>query len=77
MGSGFRGREGHALFDAAARGGNADLVSGLLRRRALPDLKVVSASSGRSALYLAMFSVLNTRRGRAGADMSFRDPVDE
>lgn len=80
VGAGFRGREGRTLFDAAARGGNAAIVSGLLRRGALPDLNVVSDCSGRSALYLAT-CLGHEEAARslvvAGADVNFRDPADQ
>lgn len=42
---GYRGKDGRTLFDAAARGGNAEIVSGLLRAGARPDLNIVSDST--------------------------------
>ena len=45
--------DGRTWFDTAAQGGNAEMVSGLLERGALPDVNVVSAADRRSALYRA------------------------
>ena len=78
--AGYRGRDNRTLLDAAAFGGNANIVSGLLQDGAMPDLNVVSDSSGRSALYLA--TVLRheeaaCRLAAAGANVDFCDPVDE
>lgn len=77
--AGYRGEGGRTLLDAAALGGCADIVSSLLRAGARPDLNVVSASSGRSALYLAAslgHEEAACCLARAGADVNFHDPVD-
>lgn len=75
--AGWRGCGGRTLFDAAALGGNAEVVSGLTAAGAQPDVNVVSASSGLSALYLAT-SLGHENAARrlvmAGADVNFRDP---
>jgi len=42
--AGYRGRGNRTLFDAAARGGNAGIVSILLERGAQPDISVVSCT---------------------------------
>lgn len=77
--AGYRGEGDRTMFDAAALGGCADIVSSLLRAGAMPGLNVVSASSRRSALYLAT-SLSHENAAccwaRAGADVSFHDPVD-
>ena len=68
------------LFDAAALGGNRDAVPGLLGAGARPDVIVVSASSGRSALYPAAYcgqEVAGICLVAAGADVNFEDPVDK
>ena len=51
--AGWRGCEGRTLFHAAAKGGNAEVVSALVAAGAQPDVNVVSAPSGLSALYVA------------------------
>lgn len=54
-------------------------MPGLLEGGALPDINVVSAADGRSALYLATASGHETAAMRlvvAGANVHFRDPVD-
>ena len=76
---GYRGKDGRTLFDAAARGGNAEIVSGLLRAGARPDLNIVSDSSGLSALYLAAelgHEEVACRLAVAGADVNFCAPAD-
>lgn len=77
---GYRGEGGRTMFDAAARGGCMDIVSTLLRAGAKPDLNVVSASSGRSAIYLATSLGHENAAcclARAGADVNFHGPVDD
>lgn len=77
--AGCRGCHGRTLFDAAAAGGSADVVSTLLLNGAGPDINVVSASPKRSALYLATArgnEATAIRLVRAGADVHFWDPED-
>eukprot|EP00752_Nemacystus_decipiens_P002752 g2570.t1 len=78
-GAGWKGCEGRTLFDAAARGGNAEVVSALVAAGAQPDVNVVSAASGRSALFVAASLGHEDAARRlvlAGADVNFRDPGD-
>lgn len=50
--AGWRGCQGRTLFDAAARGGSAEVISGLVAGGALANVNVVSARAPkRSALY--------------------------
>lgn len=77
--AGWRGCHGRTLFDAAAVGGSADVVSALVLAGAQPDLNVVSASSERSALYAATkggHEAAAKRLVLAGANVHFWDPVD-
>ena len=70
---------GRTLFDAAAQGGNVEVVSGLLAAGAGPDVNMVSASSGRSALSLATslgHEDAARRLVSAGADVHFCNPRD-
>ena len=79
VGTGWRGSRGRTLFDAAAVGGNADVVSALLNTEARADVGVVSVSSWRSALYAAAkcgHEAVAQRPVVAGADVNFRDPID-
>ncbi|CAM9812009.1 unnamed protein product, partial [Pylaiella littoralis] len=77
---GYRGKDNRTLFDAAALGGNANIVSILLERGAQPDVSVVSCASGKSALYLAT-SLKNEEVAKrlilGGADVSFRCVKEE
>ena len=78
--AGWRGSRGRTLFDAAAVGGNAEVVSALLHTEARADAGVVSMSSGRSALYAAAkcgHEAAAQRLMDAGADVNFRDPIDD
>lgn len=79
-GAGWRGCGGRTLLDAAAVGGNADVVSALVSAGGTElDVNVVSVSSGRSALYTATHyghEACARRLIEAGADMNFQDPVD-
>ena len=78
--AGWRGCRNRTLLDAAAVGGNEDVVSSLLRVGAQPDVKVVSTSSKRSALYTAtMLGHESIARLLmvAGADVNFQDPIDK
>eukprot|EP00752_Nemacystus_decipiens_P007980 g7129.t1 len=77
--AGWIGSRGRTLLDAAAQGGNADVVSTLIRAGAGPDVNTVSAYTRRSALYVAAKcghedagSVLIL----AGADVLVWDPAD-
>lgn len=76
---GYRGRDNRTLLDAAAFGGNADIVGGLLNSGALPDLNVLSQPSGRSALYQATIlrhEEAACRLVDAGANVQFCDPME-
>eukprot|EP00752_Nemacystus_decipiens_P008066 g7210.t1 len=76
--AGRRGCRNRTLLDAAAVGGNEDVVSGLLQAGSQPDVKVVSCWSKRSALYtsIVLGHVATARRlALAGADVDFVDPV--
>lgn len=46
-GAGWRGCRGRTLLDAAALGGNEHVVTALLQAGCVPDVPVVSVSSGR------------------------------
>lgn len=78
-GAGWRGCRGRTLLDAAAIGGNPEVVSAFIRAGAEPDVNVVSVSSRRSALYAATYCGHEAAARRlilAGADVNFQDPVD-
>lgn len=79
--SGWKGCRGRTVLDAAALGGNAKVVSVLLApNRARWDLNVVSVSSGRSALYLAVVCGHEAAARElifAGHDVNRRDPIDQ
>ena len=53
--AGWRGCRCRTLFDAAAVGGNGEVVSALIQPGAGADVNVVSVSSGRSAPYTATY----------------------
>lgn len=77
-GAGWRGCRGRTLLDAAALGGNADVMSALIRGGAGADVNKVTVSSRRSALYTATCCGRDAAAKRlilAGADVNFRDPV--
>eukprot|EP00903_Cladosiphon_okamuranus_P012043 g11308.t1 len=77
--AGWRGCRGRTLLDAAAVGGNGEVVSALVRAGAGADMNVVSVSSGRSALYTATFlghGACARQLILAGAETDFRDPVE-
>ena len=77
--AGWRGCRGRTLLDAAAVGGNPDVLTALLGAGAQPDVNVVSLSPKRSALYVATMcghEEVARRLIEAGADVSFEDPVD-
>ncbi|CAN0579808.1 unnamed protein product [Ectocarpus sp. 12 AP-2014] len=78
-GAGWRGCRGRTMLDAAALGGNADVVTKLLGSGCAPDVKVVSVSSRRSALHLAVVCGHEAAARTlmiAGADMHRVDPGD-
>eukprot|EP00752_Nemacystus_decipiens_P008626 g7703.t1 len=78
--AGWRGCRGRTLFDAAAVGGNGEVVPALVRAGAGADVNVVSVSSGRSALYTATFlghEAAARELVLAGADVNFQDPADK
>ncbi|CAB1105584.1 unnamed protein product [Ectocarpus sp. CCAP 1310/34] len=78
-GAGWRGCRSRTMLDAAALGGNADVVTKLLRSECVPDVNVVSVSSKRSALHLAVtWSHEAAARTLmiAGADNHRVDPVN-
>lgn len=77
--AGWRGCRGRTLLDAAALGGNMDVVSGLLRIGAQPDVNVMSISGRRSPLYTATTNgneAIARRLVAAGANVNFEDPID-
>lgn len=77
--AGWRGCRGRTLLDAAALGGNPDVLSALLRAGCRPDINVVSAFSGRSALHTSVVCG-HTEVARklilAGANVRHVDPAD-
>lgn len=78
--AGWRGCRGRTLLDAAAIGGNPEVVSAFIRAGAEPDVNVVSVSSRRSALYATTYCGHEAAARRlilAGADVNFQDPVDK
>lgn len=79
--SGWRGCRCRTTLDAAALGGNAEVVSALLLHdRARSDLKIVSLSSGRSALYVAVVCGHEAAAREliaAGHDVNHRDSIDQ
>lgn len=79
--AGEKGSRGRTLLDAAALGGNVDVVSALIKAGSKPDVNALSPSRGmRSALYTATVCG-HEEAGRclifAGADVFFWDPVDQ
>ena len=78
--AGWRGCRGRTLLDAAAVGGNGEVVSALVRAGAGADVNVVSISSGRSALYTATFlghEACARQLIFAGAETDFQDPAEK
>eukprot|EP00752_Nemacystus_decipiens_P014386 g12796.t1 len=78
--AGWRGCRGRTLLDAAAVGGNPDVLTALLRAGAQPDVNVVSLSPRRSALYVAVVcghEEVARHLILAGADVRFLDPVHQ
>ena len=80
-GRGWNGCRDRTLLDAAALGGNADVVSALIKAGAQPDVNKLSfALNRRSALYTATVCGHEDAGSRlilAGADVLFWDPVDQ
>ncbi|CAM9757000.1 unnamed protein product, partial [Ectocarpus fasciculatus] len=79
-GPGWRGCRGRTMLDAAALGGNADVVIKLLESGCVPDVNVVSVSSRRSALHLAVVCGHEAAARTlmiAGADIRRVDPGDQ
>ena len=77
--AGWRGCRRRTLLDAAALGGNADVLSALLQAGCGPDVNSVSSSSRRSALYQAIVGKHEAAARRliiAGADVNYEDPTD-
>ena len=76
-----RGRDGITLLDAAALGGNVELISAMLRAGARPDAEVlVSSRRRRSPLFIATacgHEEAALRLIAAGADVNFVDPVEK
>ncbi len=78
--AGWRGCRGRTLLDAAALGGNPEVLSALLRAGCRPDVKVVSASSRRSALHTSVVcghTAVARKLILAGANVKYRDPADQ
>ncbi|CAB1105080.1 unnamed protein product [Ectocarpus sp. CCAP 1310/34] len=76
--AGWRGCRDRSLIDAAAVGGNVDVVSGFLEAGAEPDVQVVSWSSKTSALCTPVrfgHEDVARRLVTAGADVNFVDPM--
>eukprot|EP00752_Nemacystus_decipiens_P004952 g4505.t1 len=77
--AGWRGCRRRTLLDAAALGGNDEVVSALLQAGCGPDVNNVSSSSRRSALYQSIVGkheAAATRLIFAGADVNYVDPTD-
>ena len=79
-GAGWRGCRGRTLLDAAALGGNPDVVAALLQAGCRPDAKVVSVTSKRSALHVAVVcgeKEVARKLILAGANVKYIDPADQ
>lgn len=77
--AGWRGCQGRTLLDASALGGNGRVMSALLRAGCGPDMNVISADSGRSALYQSIVGGHGTAARTlvlVGADVHSEDPID-
>lgn len=77
---GWRGCGRRTLLDAAAQGGNDDVVCALLQAGCGPDVNDASSSSRRSALYRAIVGKHAAAARRlllAGADVNYMDPTDK
>ncbi|CAM9160357.1 unnamed protein product, partial [Ectocarpus sp. 12 AP-2014] len=78
-GAGWRGCRGRTMLDAAALGGNPDVVATLLAWGCASDVNVVSVSSRRSALHVAAVcghEAVAKKLIIAGADVNRVDPGD-
>ena len=79
-GAGWQGCGGRTLLDAAALGGEVNIVSTLLQKGCRADVNVLATSSGRSALHTAIVSghaAAARKLVLAGADVHYEDPADE
>lgn len=78
-GAGWSGCGGRTLLDAAALGGNVDVISAVLQKGSRSDVNVLARSSKRSALYTAVVGGHEAAARKlimAGADVNYVDPVD-
>ena len=79
-GAGWSGCDGRTLLDAAALGGNVDVVSTVLKKGSRSEVNVLATSPGRSALYTAVKGGHEAAARKlilAGADVNYEDPDDE
>lgn len=77
---GWKACRGRTLLDAAALGGNADVMCALLQAGCGPDVNVVAASTGRSALYQSIVGKNEAAARRPvlfGADVNFEHRADK
>lgn len=77
--AGWKGCRRRTLLDAAALGGNDDVVYALLQAGCGPDVNNASSSSRRSALYQLIVGKHETAARRliiAGAHVNYEDPTD-
>lgn len=78
--AGWRGCRDRTLLDAAALGGNPDVVVALIQAGAGPDVHALSVSSRRSALYTAPclgHAAAARQLILAGVDANFQDPIEK
>ena len=78
-GAGWAGCGGRTLLDAAALGGDVDVMSAVLRKGSRSDVNVLARPSRRSALYTAVVGGHEAAARKlilAGADVNYADPVD-
>ncbi|CAM9374444.1 unnamed protein product, partial [Ectocarpus sp. 8 AP-2014] len=78
-GAGWRGCRGRTMLDAAALGGNPDVMATLLASGCASDVNVVSVSSRRSTLHVASVCGHEAAAKKliiAGADVNRVDPGD-
>ena len=79
-GAGWVGCGGRTLLDAAALGGNVDVVSTVLQKGSWSDVNVLATFQKRSALYTAVKAGHKEAARKiilAGADVNYEDPDDE
>ena len=77
--AGWAGCGGRTLLDAAALGGNEEVISAVLHRGSWSDVNVLATSSKRSALYTAVVGGHEAAARKlilAGADVDYVDPGD-